>query len=81
MYSQLNAKKIINNQIIEWLCDSSVIGYVEKDKINSLNPISNGKFFFKDMCVCRYFLEVAGASQNQMRSVLDENFRYINLRI
>lgn len=73
-------KKSIN-QAIAWLYRSNVIGYCSQvNEGDILNVTSNSRFYFRDLGVCRHFLEIAGASPDTIAGIINENFVYISLK-
>ena len=73
-------KKSIN-QAIAWLYRSNVIGYCgQVNEGDILNVTPNCRFYFRDLGTCRHFLEIAGASQDTIAGIMNENFVYISLK-
>lgn len=73
-------KKSIN-QAIAWLYRSNVIGYCgQVNEGDILNVTPNCRFYFRDLGVCRHFLERAGASPDIIAGIINENFVYISLK-
>lgn len=73
-------KKSIN-QAIAWLYRSNVIGYCgQVNEGDILNVTPNCIFYFRDLGTCRHFLEIAGASQDTIAGIMNENFVYISLK-
>lgn len=73
-------KKSIN-QAIAWLYRSNVVGYCgQVNEGDILNVTPNCRFYFRDLGVCRYFLEIAGASLDTIAGIINENFVYISLK-
>lgn len=73
-------KKSIN-QAIAWLYRSNVIGYCgQVNEGDILNVAPNCRFYFRDLGVCRHFLEIAGASPDTIAGIINENFVYISLK-
>lgn len=65
------------NQAIAWLYRSNVIGYCGKaNECNILDTSSNVRFYFQDVGVARYFLNIAGADRATIRGILAETFVY-----
>lgn len=68
------------NYAIGWLYRSHVIGFC--GQVNECNPIDtsmNRRFYFMDLGVCRYFLDISGADRATVRGIVNENFVYIEL--
>ncbi len=64
--------------VIDWLYRSDIIGYC--DKANECDPVNESlynHFYFMDVGVCKYFLDMAGADLPTLRGILSENFVYI----
>jgi hypothetical protein len=82
MYKQESnrvTKKSINNAAA-WLYRSHIIDYC--GKANDCNPVNvsmNSRFYFLDVGVCRYFLDMAGADIATLRGIVNENFVYLEL--
>lgn len=73
-------KKSIN-QAIAWLYRSNVIGYCgQVNEGDVLNVTPNCRFYFRDLGVCRHFLEIAGATPDTIAGIINENFVYISLK-
>lgn len=76
--SRISKKSI--NQAIAWLYRSHIIGFC--GKANDCNPVTvsmNSRFYFLDVGVCRYFMDMAGADLATLRGLVSENFVYIEL--
>jgi len=72
-------KKSINH-VMAWLYRSHIIGFC--GKAIDCNPIAvsmNSRFYFLDVGVCRYFMDMAGADLATIRGIVNENFVYIDL--
>lgn len=68
------------NQAAAWLYRSHIINFC--GKANDCNPMDvsmNSRFYFLDVGVCRYFMDMAGADSATLRGVVSENFVYIDL--
>lgn len=68
------------NYAIGWLYRSHVIGFC--GQANECNPIDtsmNRRFYFMDLGVSRYFLDMSGADTATVRGIVNENFVYIEL--
>ncbi|MDY2627217.1 MAG: AAA family ATPase [Lachnospiraceae bacterium] len=68
------------NQAIAWFYRSNIIGYC--GQVNEGNPLDitpNCRFYFKDPGVCRYFLEISGASPDTAAGIVNENYVYMSL--
>lgn len=68
------------NQSIAWLYRSHIIDFC--GKANDCNPVDvsmNSRFYFLDVGVCRFFLNMAGADDAMLRGTVCENFIYIEL--
>ncbi len=66
--------------IIDWLYCSDIIGYC--GKANECDPVNvslHNRFYFMDVGVCKYFLDVAGADLPTLRGMISKNFVYIEL--
>lgn len=73
-------KKMINHAI-SWLQASHVIGYAGKSiDCDILQVKENSRYYFLDMGMAHYFLELTGASPQVIKAVLAENFTYLVLR-
>lgn len=73
------SKKIINGAI-SWLYRSHVIGFCGQVNICNLVEISlNRRFYFLDIGVCRYFLDMSGADRATVLRLVNENFIYVEL--
>ncbi|MEG0721413.1 MAG: AAA family ATPase [Lachnospiraceae bacterium] len=76
--SRITKKNV--NSAISWLYRSQVIGFCGQS--NECSPIDismNRRFYFLDLGVCRYFLDVSGADTATVRGIVNENFVYIEL--
>lgn len=72
-------KKSIN-QTIAWLFRSHIIDFCGKaNECSPVNVSMNSRFYFLDVGVCKYFLDMAGADLSTLRGILSENFVYIAL--
>lgn len=72
-------KKSIN-QSTAWLYRSHIIGFCNRaNECNLLDLSFNSRFYFLDVGVCRYFLDMAGADMTTVRGLVNENFVYIEL--
>ncbi|MEY8356747.1 DUF4143 domain-containing protein [Lachnospiraceae bacterium 54-53] len=72
-------KKSIN-QTIAWLFRSHIIDFCGKaNECSPLNVSMNSRFYFLDVGVCKYFLDMAGADLATLRGIFSENFVYIEL--
>lgn len=73
-------KKSIN-QAIAWFYRSNVIGYCgQVNEADVLNVTPNCRFYFRDLGVCRHFMEIAGAAPDTIAGIINENFVYISLK-
>ena len=69
------------NQAIAWFYRSNVIGYCgQVNEADILNLTPNCRFYFRDLGVCRHFLEIAGATLDTIAGIINENFVYISLK-
>lgn len=69
------------NQAIAWFYRSNVIGYCgQVNEGDILNVTPNCRFYFRDLGVCRHFLEIAGATPDTIAGIINENFVYISLK-
>lgn len=65
---------------IAWLYRSKIIGFCGKaNDCSSIDVTMNCRFYFLDIGVCRYFLDIAGADLATLRGIVNENFVYIDL--
>ncbi|MCI9101297.1 MAG: ATP-binding protein [Lachnospiraceae bacterium] len=77
--SRITKKSI--NQAIAWLYRSNVIGYcAQVNEGDVLNITPNRRFYFRDLGVAGYFLDIAGASPDTIAGIVNENFVYTVLR-
>lgn len=68
------------HQAIAWLNRSHVIDFCHKaNDCNVTDVTYNSRFYFLDVGVCRYFLDMAGADLGTIRGLVNENFVYIDL--
>lgn len=68
------------HQAIAWLNRSHVIEFCHKaNECNVTDVTYNCRFYFLDVGVCRYFLDMAGADLSTIRGLVSENFVYIDL--
>ena len=68
------------NYAIAWLYRSHVIGFCgQANECNLINVSMNSRFYFMDVGVCRYFMNMAAADEATVRGILNENFVYISL--
>ncbi|MCD8150838.1 MAG: AAA family ATPase [Clostridiales bacterium] len=68
------------NRVTAWLYRSHIIGFCGKaNDCSPLNTTMNARFYFLDLGVCRYFLNIAGADPATIRGIVNENFVYIDL--
>lgn len=73
-------KKSIN-QAIAWFCRSHIIGYCGKvNEGDILNVTPNCRFYFRDLGVAGYFLNMSGARPDDMKGIINENFVYLYLK-
>lgn len=75
--SRITKKSI--NHVMAWLFRSHIIGFC--GKAIDCNPITvsmNSRFYFLDVGVCRYFMDMAGADLATIRGIVNENFVYID---
>lgn len=73
------SKKSIN-QAVAWLYRSNIINFCGKaEECSPVNVSMNCRFYFMDVGVCRYFLDMAGADEATLRGIVSENFVYIDL--
>ena len=69
-------KKSIN-QAIAWFYRSNVIGYCgQVNEGNVLDVTPNCRFYFRDLGVAGYFLDMAGARPDTISGIINENFVY-----
>lgn len=73
-------KKSIN-QAAAWFYRSNVIGYCgQVNEGDVLDVTPNRRFYFRDLGVARYFMEIAGAAPDTIAGMINENFVYIILK-
>lgn len=73
-------KKSIN-QAIAWFYRSNVIGYCgQVNEGNVLDVTPNCRFYFRDLGVAGYFLDMAGARPDIISGIINENFVYLYLK-
>lgn len=66
--------------VIDWLYCSDIIGYCGKaNECDLVNVSLHNRFYFLDVGVCRYFLDVAGADLPTLKGMISKNFVYIEL--
>jgi len=59
------------NAVIDWLYRADIIGYCGKaNECDPVNVYLHNRFYFLDVGVCRYFLDVAGADLPTLRGVI-----------
>ncbi len=69
------------NQAIAWFYRSNVIGYCgQVNEGNILDITPNCRFYFRDLGVADYFLNIAGAPPDMIAGIVNENFVYIYLK-
>lgn len=69
------------NQAIAWFYRSNVIGYCgQVNEGNILDVTPNCRFYFRDLGVADYFLNIAGASPDMIAGIINENFVYMYLK-
>lgn len=68
------------NAAIGWLYRSHVIGFCgQATECNPIEITMNRRFYFLDVGVCKYFLDMAGSDAATTRGIVNENFVYIDL--
>lgn len=73
-------KKMINHAI-SWLQESHIIGYASKSIDADYKQIKdNCRYYFMDMGIAYHFLKITGATFNEIKGLLAENFVYLTLR-
>lgn len=73
-------KKMIN-YAISWLQESHIIGYASKCIDADYKQIKdNCRYYFMDMGIAYHFLKITGATFNEIKGLLAENFVYLTLR-
>lgn len=73
-------KKMIN-YAISWLQESHIIGYASKSIDADYKEIKdNCRYYFMDMGIAYRFLKLTGATFNEIKGILAENFVYLTLR-
>lgn len=76
--SRITKKNV--NSAINWLYRSHVIGFCgQSNECNPIDTSMNRRFYFLDLGVCRYFLDISGADTATVRGIVNENFVYIEL--
>lgn len=76
--SRITKKNV--NSAISWLYRSQVIGFCgQSNECSPIDTSMNRRFYFLDLGVCRYFLDVSGADTATVRGIVNENFVYIEL--
>lgn len=76
--NRINKRSV--NQAIAWLYRSNIINFC--GKANDCNPVTvsmNSRFYFLDVGVCRYFMDMAGVDMATLQGIVSENFVYIDL--
>lgn len=69
------------DQAIVWFYRSHMIGYCGKvNEGNILDVTPNCRFYFQDLGVASYFLDMAGARQDDIAGIINENFVYLYLK-
>lgn len=69
------------NQAVAWLYRSNVIGYCgQVNEGNMLDITPNTRFYFRDVGVAEYFLNMAGAQPDVIAGIVNENFVYLYLK-
>lgn len=69
------------NQAIAWFYRSNVIGYCgQVNEGNVLDVTPNCRFYFRDLGVAGYFLDMAGAYPDTISGLINENFVYLYLK-
>lgn len=77
--SNRTTKKSIN-AVIAWLYRSDIIGYCDKAvEADPADTRPNMRFYFRDLGVARYFLNVGGVKESAVSGYINENFVYIDL--
>ena len=72
-------KKMTNGAIC-WLYLSHQIGYCSMSvDCSNLNIVDNCRFYFNDLGVASYFLNITGEPRETVEGVLCENFVYLEL--
>lgn len=73
-------KKMINHAI-SWLQESHIIGYASKSIDADYKQIKdNCRYYFMDIGIAYHFLKITGATFNEIKGLLAENFVYLTLR-
>lgn len=73
-------KKMIN-YAISWLQESHIIGYASKSiDADYMEIKDNCRYYFMDMGIAYHFLKITGATFNEIKGLLAENFVYLTLR-
>lgn len=69
------------NQAIAWFYRSNVIGYCgQVNEGNLLDVTPNCRFYFRDLGVADYFLNMVGAPPDMAAGIVNENFVYLYLK-
>jgi len=73
-------KKMVNHAI-SWLQESHIIGYASKAVDCDYEQIKdNNRYYFLDMGIAYHFFSRTGASFDNVKGILAENFVFLNLR-
>lgn len=73
-------KKSIH-QAIAWFYRSHIIGYCSQvNEGDILNVTPNSRFYFRDLGVAEYFLNMSGARPDAIEGIINENFVYLYLK-
>lgn len=58
------------NAVIDWLYRADIIGYCGKaNKCDPVNVSLDNRFYFMDVGVCRYFMDVVGTDLPALRGI------------
>lgn len=77
--SRITKKSV--NQAIAWFYRSNVIGYCgQVNEGNVLDVTPNCRFYFRDLGVAGYFLNMAGVRPDTISGIINENFVYLYLK-
>lgn len=73
-------KKMMNHAV-SWLQESHIIGYASKSIDADFKQVKdNCRYYFMDMGIAYHFLKITGATFNELKGILAENFVYLTLR-
>lgn len=77
--SRITKKSI--NSAIAWFYHSHIIGYCGMvPEGNIMDMVHSTRFYFMDLGICRYFLNMAGADKGTIEGIVCETFVYRHLK-